>query len=226
LNALEKTSPQALLRAIVDEFDERGWRYVEGLPALIVSRAEESGSLDAAAAAQLADSKFLARNQTDRPGLEAALEKAFAGRELVPASSPANIKQEITINNYGTIGDISQVGQQIGQQIAQQITLNLDSPKEAVLENVAGLVRQALDTDLPEADLAELAGLVEARDDIGQGDVETVVGEVVAEVQPEASKLERLRERLKAGAGQVATSATTSLVVQGILAVLEKALGG
>jgi hypothetical protein len=205
----EKTTPQALLRVIVDEFEEQGWRHISGLPARIVAQCQERHALDAAAGAELADSIFLARNHTNRVSLQAALERAFANRVLTePPVTEPNIKQEITIQSYGdnaSFGDVTQTG--------QQITLNLDSPKVAVLDAVGDLVRRGLDGQLSEADLAKLAGLVEARGDIDQGEIETVAGEVVAEVEPEPGKIAKLRDA-------VLTGAATSLLVQGILAVV------
>lgn len=204
-----KTTPQALLRVIVDEFEEQNWRHISGLPAQILAQCEERGALDASAAAELADSIFLARNQTDRARVQAALERAFANRVLIePPVTQPNFKQEITIKNYGhnaRFGDVTQTG--------EQVTLNLDSPKKAVLGAVGDLVHRGLDGQLSEAGLAELAGLVEARGDIDQSEIETVVSEVVAEAEPEPGKIAKLRDA-------VLTGAATSLLVQGILAVL------
>jgi hypothetical protein len=205
----ERTTPQALLRVIVDEFEEQGWRHINGLPALIVTQCQERGALDAGEAAELADSRFLARNQTDRDSLQRTLERAFANRLLTePTMNEPTVKQEITIQSYGDnarFGDVTQTG--------QQITLNLDSPHDAVLGAVGDLVRRGLDGRLFEPDLADLAGLVEARGDIDQGEIETVVGEVIAEVEPEPGKIAKLRDA-------VLTGAATSLLVQGVLAVL------
>ncbi|HXE98740.1 MAG TPA: hypothetical protein VN458_00170 [Solirubrobacterales bacterium] len=203
----EKTTPQHLLRVIVDEFEERGWRYLNGLPARIATQCQERGALDARAAAELADSRFLARNHTDRASLQEALVRAFANRVLKeppPLMNQNNIN--ITVNgDRNTFGDVTQIG--------QEIKLSLESPKTEILDAVAGLVRRGLDGQFSKADLDDLAALVETRGDIDQAEIETVVGEVVEAEQPEPGKLATFRK-------DVLTGATTTLVVQGILAVL------
>jgi hypothetical protein len=203
-------SARGLIRAVADEFERESWRGYEALPVEIVERCQaQDGRLDSQAAAALASSSFLATNGIDRAKVQAALERAFAGRVLQEPriSSPIVVDQSnnITINvsdrGQADIGGITQTN------------LSATSSKDQVLETVEGLVRRALVDQLDLGDLERLAALVEQRSDLDQSEIEAVVGGVVAEVESERGKLARIHD-------QVTVSAISGLVVQGILAGL------
>src|SRR4051812_2086176 len=187
------TTPQGLVTRIHDEFDCEGWRGSGDLAVIIVRHLEELGRLDARAGASCAPISFRTRNRIRRSQIEAALDRAFAGRQLkTTPDQGVHVQGDINVSITGdnnTVGNLNLAG--------QQFNLTAQTPKAEALDAVQRLVAEALVRgNWPKPELEELDAHLGQRDDVVEDEVVEAAQRAIDEAHPEPSQLKQLRNSL------------------------------
>jgi hypothetical protein len=190
-------SEESLQRSLASEFSRRGWSYdLDTVPA-ILDDVRARGEVVPARAAQAVPRFFLDRNSTTRDVVARAIEAAIGGKVIAPSPSPVTI---ITTNdnrhqiNVG--GDVSNSALQTG---GQQIVAQTTSPKEDILDAVSALVVAGINGHWDIAAAADLAEIIDARDDITMDDVRSTAAEVAGASDAESGRLKSFLNKIAAG---------------------------
>jgi hypothetical protein len=193
---VSEATPAELQALLAGEFESRGWEYDMTVGADLVGEAERRGVVEPAALAAKVSTTWLARNRATRDELAVAIERAIGGRVAVAAEG-APVTLILNDNRYQlNMGEGAQIA---GGQVnvgGTQINVRSDSPKEDVMAGVAELARAGLREEWNPEAARELAGVVDARDDVTLEDVEAVVKEVIADESPEPGRAKRMLEAI------------------------------
>lgn len=208
----ELITARALITEISDQFDRRGWRDVGNLALKIAQQAQKDGRLEPGRAARLAGSEFLTQNGATLTDLEAMLEKLFAdrlfqGQEDRPSQGNVSGDKRVEIGAGATLNNVTL---NLGDK---QMNISVGSSKADLEEALAAVLSGVLTGQREADELLALDGVVGQQRDLSVEEVESVAADVIAEAEPEPSRLVQLRDRIiEAGA--------TGVIVQGILAAI------
>jgi hypothetical protein len=189
------TTRSDLQRRLAAEFDRRLWQYEMDAARAIVDAVEAAGAVDPQYLADRVPAGVLRRNGIDRPTMAEAIEAAIGGFTLKPPE-PTMSTTAITINdnryqvNVGAGASMDSSKINVGD--GQQINVDVEAPKDQVLEAVRALVRAGLTGDWNDGAAGDLAKVLAGRVDIGLDDIQVVTAEIVEAEQPTQGKVKAL----------------------------------
>lgn len=178
------TPPAELQRLLAAEFDRQGWEYDLEVGRQLVAGIEQRGGVDGAALAQALPSSFFARSGTTREAVAKALERVVGGRTVATEARPTVIT--IVDKRYqvnlaaGSRIDNSQLNVGGGTQLNVQV----DAKKDTVLTAIGVLLRAGLTGSWDADAAADLAAVIDSRQDIDVEDVREITTTVVKAEQP------------------------------------------
>ena len=217
---MPESSPAEVQTLIAAAFDRRGWEYEPSLGLVISAELERTGRIDPAKLAQRVSADFLYRAGTDRESVQAAIEAAVGERTLGPSQASTvlqfadNRSYEV---NLGRGAQINNANLNIGD--GQQINIHSSTPTPQLLAAVEALVLAGLEGEWNEDAAAELADVVNGRDDITLDDIRELT---VRTVEAQAPTHGRVKGFLNDVASKTMTGVFSAGLISGLGEVLSR----
>ena len=189
-------SPGEARRLLASGFEGAGWEYDLVTGKSILEAAEDADRMDGTELARVVPASFLERNGISREDVAAVIDRAVGGRKLQADPGTPTV---LNFDNRSYSLRVESGGQISGSQVnvgGTQINVQAGADRGEVLTAVAALFRAGLANDWNPAAAAELAAVIDARDDIGFEDVEKVAIET-AESTGEPPDEGRVRAMLR-----------------------------
>jgi hypothetical protein len=190
-------TPAEMRTRIAAEFDRRSWQYEPGLGDQLLAGLAPGSELDPGILARRVPADYLVRTGIERDQVAAAL-AGLGGLTLVAAPT----KQTVVVNDNRYQVNVSGNGSIVDSDLnlgGTQINISASAPKEDVLAGLRVLLAAAFSGDWNEAALVEIAGLIDARDDIGVEDVRALTVDVGADEKAEPGRIRSLLEKVATG---------------------------
>ncbi len=216
---MSDATPAHLQRLLAGEFERRGWEWDIGEGRRIVEQTVAHGGVDAQRLVRGVSGTYLQRLGATRADMADAIERAVGGRvpRLEEGGSTTLVIHDNRYQlNVGAGARITGSNVNVG---GTQINIQPNAEKDEILAGVGALVSAGLTGGWNAEAARQLGSVIDAREDVGLGDVEAAVADVVeaavADVveaePPEPGRARRLLESISAQGlgGALATGITT-----------------